>query len=83
MESFRVATELFNTGRVPDSVIQLMLRWQTPESLREYANFGQTQYASFLRMAQSTNDFTVRGHNLPAFDPDQHLANLRDMARHV
>jgi hypothetical protein len=70
--SFRIflACALYAKG-ASDSLIQAMLRWQSPQSLRLYARIGATQYGSVILDAMTADISSVQTNNLPTTEPDQ------------
>ena len=69
--SFRIflACALLARG-ASDSMIQAMLRWQTPQSLRVYARINASQYGSVIEDALLADISSVQAHNLPTTEPD-------------
>ena len=79
--SFRryLATALVNANFSP-SVVQAMLRWQTPESVREYGQLDRVTYANNLRKALAVNISPTLS-SVPPIDPEDALVgNLLDPA---
>ena len=70
--SFRIflACALLARG-ASDSMIQAMLRWQSPQSLRVYARINASQYGSVIMDALLADISSVQAHNLPTTEPDQ------------
>ena len=59
-----------HAANCPDAVIQLICRWQSPESLRVYRQTGIEKNIYWTELAGRTTFDAVRVNNLPALDND-------------
>ena len=57
-----------SAAKVDDNKIQMMLRWQTKESLRVYARMGMADYGALLERAGNANVSSVQTANLPLME---------------
>ena len=77
--SFRIglACELRAAG-CPDAVIQIICRWQCPESIQEYAQLSVRSHTEWLRSTNTVDYDAVRVSNLPVLDNSEALADLEE-----
>ena len=82
--SFRIflACALLARG-ASDSLIQAMLRWQSPQSLRLYARIGAQQYGSVIVDAMTADIASVQASSLPTTEPDQFFYQMEKWLKDI
>lgn len=79
--SFRIELAcLLRAAGCPDSLIQLICRWKSPESVQKYAQVGTSDNVAWLQRAHGVHFDAVRTNNMVALDNADAYAHLNEHA---
>ena len=80
--SFRIGLACcLRASGCPDSIIQALCRWRSPESIPIYGRLNAEARSSYLKAAFKTRATSVSSANLPTLDIDDALAAFAGAAR--
>ena len=80
--SFRIGLACcLRASGCPDSIIQALCRWRSPESIPIYGRLNAEARATYLKAAFVTHATSVSSANLPTLDIDDALAAFAHAAR--